>query len=45
MEKDGTLKGKEIVVGGASISHGLSVGAGIVTALLASWMVVAARRS
>ncbi len=35
----------EIVVGGASVSLWLSVGAGIVSALLAAWMVVAARRS
>ncbi len=35
----------EVVIGGASLSQWLSVVAGIVSALLAAWMVVAARRS
>ena len=39
------LLGTEIVVGGASIPQWISVAAGIVSALLAAWMAVAARRS
>ncbi len=35
----------EVVVGGAPLSQWLSVAAGIVSAVLAAWMIAAARRS
>ena len=39
------LIGAEVTIGGAEISLGFSVAAGLVAAALAVWMVMAARRS
>ncbi|MBL6934350.1 MAG: hypothetical protein ISR48_02970 [Alphaproteobacteria bacterium] len=36
--------GAEIIIGGTAISQGLSVVAGLVSAALAVWMVMAARK-